>query len=96
VLSDMLLIDTVGDSKAKRALGIIGIDALKKTFQIVPDRMRYYLEKLKGISPHTRIIQQFDTYLDGKTASPTPLEEIDFVVQFCDRIGKEIDKKINR
>jgi predicted dehydrogenase len=96
VLSDMLLIDTVGDTKAKRALGIIGIDALKKTFQIVPDRMRYYLEKLKGISPHTRIIQQFDTYLDGKTASPTPLEEIDFVVQFCDRIGKEIDKKINR
>jgi predicted dehydrogenase len=96
VLSDMLLIDRVADSKTKRALGIIGIDAIHKSFQIEPDRIRNYLEKIKGVSPHTRIIQQFDTYLDGKSESPTPIEEIDFVVQYCDKVGNEIDKRIGK
>ncbi|MBT8327618.1 MAG: Gfo/Idh/MocA family oxidoreductase, partial [Bacteroidia bacterium] len=52
VLSDMMLVDKVVDSKKKRALGIFGIDALKKVAQIIPDRIRYYNQKLKGISPH--------------------------------------------
>jgi uncharacterized protein (DUF1499 family) len=91
-----MLLDRVVDSKRKRAIGIRGIDALKKTFQIKPDRIINYIEKLKGVSPHTRIIKQFDTYLDGKSDSPTPIEEIDFVVQYCDIVGKEIDKSIKK
>jgi predicted dehydrogenase len=96
VLSDMMLIDTVIDSKTNRAIGILGLDSIKKSIQIIPDRVRYYIEKLKGISPHTRIIRQFDTYLDGKSESPTPLEEIDFVVQYCDIVGQAIDKQIKK
>ena len=96
VLSDMLLIDKVKDSKRKRAIGIMGIDAFKKTFQIIPDRITYFIQKFKGISPHTRIITQFDEYLDGKVSSPTPIEEIDFVVKYCDIVGKEIDRKIKK
>jgi len=96
VLSDMMLVDNVVDSKQKRALGIMGIEAIKKSLQILPDRVRYYIQKLKGVSPHTRIIKQFDTYLDGNSESPTPLEEIDFVVKYCDIVGKEIDRSIQR
>ena len=96
VLSDMMLIDKGIDSKRKRAIGIFGIDALKKSLQIIPDRITYFIQKFKGISPHTRIITQFDAYLDGKADSPTPLEEIDFVVKYCDIVGKEIDRKIKK
>jgi hypothetical protein len=94
VLSDMLLLDKVADSKRRRFIGIMGIDAIRKSLQIIPDRLVYWMEKVKGISPHTRIILQFDQYLAGEAESPTPVEEIDFVVNYCDIVGREIDKAI--
>lgn len=96
VLSDQMLVDKVVDSKRKRALGIIGIDTLRKTFQIVPDRIQYFIQKVKGITPHTRIITQFDEYLDGLSESPTPIEEIDFVVQYCENVGRAIDEELKK
>jgi len=96
VLSDQMQTDKVIDSKRKRALGIMGIASLRKALQIVPDRIQYFIQKVKGITPHTRIITQFDEYLDGLVESPTPIEEIDFVVQYCDKVGRAIDEKLSK
>lgn len=95
VLSDMLFLDRVEENKTKRGLGIMAIEAWKRVLQAIPDRIEYFGERNKGISPHTRIILQFDQYLDGKAESPTPVEEVDFVVKYCDVVGKEIDRKLD-
>ncbi|MBB4080228.1 putative dehydrogenase [Lewinella aquimaris] len=94
VLGDMLFVDDSIDSKRRRAVGIIWMDSLKRVFAGVKDRVHYFRNKSRGVSPHTRIILQFDEYLQGLAPSPTPLEEIDFVVTFSERVGKAIDKKL--
>ncbi|MGW8121953.1 Gfo/Idh/MocA family protein [Roseivirga echinicomitans] len=94
VLSDMMFLDRVKETKNKRAFGILFIEAMSRVLQALPDRISYFSERMKGISPHTRIILQFDAYLDGKAPSPTPIEEIDFVIRYCDIVGKEIDAKL--
>ncbi|RYZ25565.1 MAG: Gfo/Idh/MocA family oxidoreductase, partial [Sphingobacteriales bacterium] len=96
VLSDMMFLDAVKENKRRRGIGIMAIEAWKRLLQVIPDRMVYLAERRKGISPHTRIILQFDQYLDGKAENPTPFEEIDFVVRYCDIVGKEIDRKLSK
>jgi hypothetical protein len=39
------------------------------------------------------IIEEFANYLDGVGSAPTPLEEIEYVVRNCDRIGRAIDQE---
>jgi predicted dehydrogenase len=96
ILSDMLFVDRVIDKKWKRAIGMTWIESGKRFLQGIPDRLVYMINRQRGISPHTRIILQFDAYLEGKAASPTPLEEIDFVVEFCEKVGREIDRQVER
>jgi len=95
ILSDMMFLDNVVDTKRMRGIGILATEASKRLMQAIPDRIAYFREKWKGISPHTRVIRQFDRFLDGKDVNPTPLEEIDFVVRYCDKVGKEIDRKLS-
>lgn len=94
VLSDMMFLDKVKETKTKRGLGLMLMEAASRVKQGIPDRIEYFNERRKGISPHTRIITQFDQYLDGKKESPTPLEEVDFVVKYCDIVGSEIENKL--
>jgi predicted dehydrogenase len=96
ILSDMVFLDDVRESKRKRGIGIMFLEAASRIVQSVPDRIEYFNERRKGVSPHTRIILQFDRYLAGEDESPTPLEEIDFVVQYCDQVGKQIDEKLKQ
>lgn len=95
VLSDMMFLDKVRETKMKRGIGIMFIEASKRIGQGILDRIQYFNEKRKGISPHTRIICQFDEYIDGKSESPTPMEEVDFVVNYCSIVGEEIDNKLS-
>lgn len=94
VLSDMIFLDRVKESKSKRGIGIMFLEAISRVFQSVPDRLKYLSERRKGISPHTRIILQFDDYLHGLAESPTPIDEIDFVISYCELVGKEIDRQV--
>ena len=94
VLADMLFVDQMSDSRFKRGLGLSWLEAGKRLLQGVPDRLSYMMQRQKGISPHTRIILQFDEFIEGKAESPTPVEEVDFVVKYCDLVGKEIDRQI--
>jgi hypothetical protein len=58
------------------------------------DRGRYALERLRGESPHSRIIQSLARNLRGECEEPTPLEEVDYVVVNSDKIGREIDRQV--
>lgn len=95
VLSDMLFIDKVSENKTKRGFGIMFIEAANRVMQWMPDRIEYFRQRQNGISPHTRIILQFDDYLADKNISPTPLEEVDFVIKYSNLVGKEIDRKLD-
>lgn len=94
VLSDMLFIDSTVGNRSNRGVGITLKDSVSRIAQAVPDRLNYLTQRNKGISPHTRIILQFDEYLHGQAVSPTPMDEVDFVVHYCDIVGKEIDKEV--
>jgi predicted dehydrogenase len=96
VLSDMLFLDKVAENKYKRGIGIMFIESLKRIFQAIPDRLTYFVQRQKGISPHTRIIMQFDEYLVDKADSPTPMEEVDFVVKYCGVVGEAINAKLEK
>lgn len=94
VLSDMMVIDKVKETKRKRGIGMLALEAWSRLSQSIPDRLEYFKQRRNGVSPHTRIILQYDRFLQGKDINPTPLEEIDFVVQYCDLVGKEIEKQL--
>ena len=57
----------------------------------LPDRLGYLADRAGGRTPHSRIIRQFARHLQGRGPHPTPLEEVDYVVTMCDRIGLAID-----
>ncbi len=94
VLSDMIVLDKVQESKMKRGIGIMFLEATSRVFQSIPDRIKYFIQRRKGISPHTRIILQFDDYLNGLDESPTPMEEIDFVIRYCELVGNAINSQL--
>jgi predicted dehydrogenase len=94
ILSDMLFLDKIRENKTRRAVGIMMLEAYSRIIQGIPDRVRYFLDKLQGVSPHTRIILQFDEFIVGKAENPTPLNEVDYVVVYCDKIGKELEEQL--
>ncbi len=92
LLSDGLFVDASVDSKKRRVMGITLLDSIKRVGQGVPDRIRYAWKKMNDESAHTRIIWEFDKFLNGEAPSPTPIEEIDFVVNCGEQVGREIDR----
>lgn len=96
VLSDSLSMSTVEDSKMRRMLGMEYFEHLQRLSCAPGDRARYALRYIRGERPHSRLITQFADYLHGLAESPTPLDEVDFVVRNCYRIGREIDKQVGQ
>lgn len=95
ILSDAVTISTAEDGQMKRAVGRMFFDAGATLLKGVPDRMGYALRRIQVITPHVRLIQAVDRYLQKTTKdAPTPLDEIDYVVRNCDRIGREIDRQV--
>lgn len=93
VLSDSMSISTIEDSKPRRAMGIEYLEQAQRLTRALPDRARYLLRRSRGDRPHTRLITQFADYLHGKAESPTPLDEVDYVVRNCYRVGRAIDER---
>jgi len=82
-----------GRKKLKRAAGLPFLRALPALGRAVPDRLGYLTRRLRGDTPHGRQIRQFAAYLNGAADSPTPVEEIDYVVRNCEAIGRLIDRQ---
>jgi hypothetical protein len=61
---------------------------------MIPDRLQYLRRRMSGESPHAALIRAFGHYIHGRGPAPTPLDEIDYVVRNCDKIGREIDRQL--
>ncbi|MFZ0548129.1 MAG: Gfo/Idh/MocA family oxidoreductase [Candidatus Promineifilaceae bacterium] len=94
ILSDFALLSRPRDNQNKRAFGRPLLEAGKTVLRAVPDRAAYVQRRLTSDTPHSFIIQAFGRYLQGQGPVPTPVEEIDYVVRNCDKIGREIDRQL--
>ena len=94
LLSDFATLTTVKDNKWKRAVGGAAIEAGQTLLRSGADRSRYAMQRLRGESPHQRIIQSLARNLQGKGEEPTPFDEVDYVVRNCEQIGREIDRQV--
>jgi predicted dehydrogenase len=96
VLSDSVTISQARDGKWQRAVGVKNMETGHRLVQAVGDRLEYAKRRVLKETPHASIITAFDKHLVGEGPTPTPLEEIDYVVRNCDRVGREIDRAIER
>jgi predicted dehydrogenase len=94
LLSDFATITTTKDGKWKRAAGGTILEAGQTLLRGAPDRMRYGMSRVRGESPHSRIIAALAKSLRGEGEEPTPLAEVDYVVRNCEVIGREIDRQV--
>lgn len=92
LLSDSAYLDRVRDSRPSRALAGLP-QAAGRAVRWPLDRAAYVASRLQGHSPHAALIADFARHLRGEGPSPTPLEEIDYVVRTADAIGREIDRQ---
>lgn len=95
LLSDAIHISRISDSRKKRAVGRLFLEGMQVVGRMIPDRFVYVQRQLAGRTPHAAIIKAFATHLEGRGPEPTPLDEIDYVVRNCDKIGKMIDQRAN-
>lgn len=95
VLSDSVTIAAAHDGKWQRAVGLKNMETGQRLLQAVPDRIAYVKRRATKETPHAAVIHAFDAHLAGQGPTPTPLDEVDYVVRNCDLIGREIDKAVN-
>ncbi|MBA3821506.1 MAG: Gfo/Idh/MocA family oxidoreductase [Deltaproteobacteria bacterium] len=94
LLSDFASLAITSDSKWRRAVGRSLMEAGQTLLRGATDRGRYGYQHLRGDSPHSRIIKSLALSLRGEGEEPTPLDEVDYVVNYSDRIGREIDRQV--
>ena len=93
LLADSAALRTRRDSRARRAFGGLG-ETLAAAARWPFDRVGYLASRRSTQRPHALLIRQFARHLHGDAPSPTPLEEIDYVVRTAQRIGAEIDRQV--
>jgi predicted dehydrogenase len=94
LLSDFAALSTVRDGQGMRGVGRLPLESAQNVLRWVPDRCAYAWRHVTNDSPHARIIRQFDLFMQGKAPTPTPLDEVDYVVKNCELIGREIDRQV--
>jgi predicted dehydrogenase len=90
-LSDLALLSTSRDKKWKRVVSRPLLDAGAAILQAVPDRAASAVQRAQGETAHADFIGAFASYVAGTGESPSPLDEIDYVVRNAERIGRAID-----
>jgi predicted dehydrogenase len=93
LLSDFAAITRLRDGHRMRGIGRLPLESAANVLRWLPDRAGYAWRHATGDSPHARIIRQFDLHMQGKAPSPTPLDEVDYVVTNCELVGREIDRQ---
>lgn len=96
LLSDLAWHSRPRDTKTRRGIGRALIDNVASLMPMLADRAGYALDRIRGESPHTRFIAAVDRRFRDLGPAPTPFEEIDYVIRYSDRIGREIDSQLQR
>jgi predicted dehydrogenase len=91
VLGDSAVLHRGRDAKWKRPWTAGLRETADVLAQWVPDRLGYLLARVRGESPHSRLIGGFARHLQGGGPNPTPLEEVDYVLRMSDSVGRAID-----
>jgi predicted dehydrogenase len=91
ILGDSAVLYRGRDARWKRPWTTGLRDSVAALTQWFPDRLVYLAQRARRQSPHSRLIRNFALHLQGRGPNPTPLEEIDYVVDMSDRIGRAID-----
>ena len=94
LLSDLAWLTRPKDSKLRRLVGRSLIEAGSAAAAMLADRPAYLFARLRRQSPHTRFIAAVDRSLRGEAPPPTPLDELDYVTRYCQRIGNEIENRL--
>ena len=95
VLSDSATLSTARDGKWRRAVGVKNLETGHRLAQAILDRADYARARIAKETPHAVLIAAFDRHLAGEEPSPTPIDEIDYVVRNCELIGREIDRAVH-
>ncbi|OGQ25203.1 MAG: hypothetical protein A2138_06100 [Deltaproteobacteria bacterium RBG_16_71_12] len=96
VLSDTATLAAARDGRVLRAVGVKNVETGRRLLQAIPDRAEYLLRRAQKETPHATLIRAFDDHLAGEGPSPTPLDEVDYVIRTGDIIGRRIDAAIGR
>lgn len=94
MLGDAPFLSRIKDRRWKRVIGVPFMEAGLMLLRMIPDRSSYLLRRLRGETPHVGLIRALGQHLHGQGPPPTPLDEIDYVVRNCDKIGREIDRQL--
>lgn len=94
LLSDSASLSRSRDQRWRRVLGGARIDALQCLVGWIPDRLAYLADRIRSRTPHSRLISSFaDSLLKG-TPTPTPLDEIGYVVEMGDTVSRAIEAQV--
>lgn len=91
ILSDVWTLNTLEDSTLRRGLGLEYLNSIQRLTHLVPERAGYALRRLKGMTPHAKIIMQFADHIRGEAEAPTPFDEVDYTIRNCYKVGRAID-----
>ena len=96
LLSDHARLLDSSDRRWRRAAGRAHLEAARVLGAALPDRAAYLALRLAGRTPHRRLIEAAARHFRGLGPSPTPLDEVAYVVETTDLIGREIDRRYGR
>jgi predicted dehydrogenase len=94
LLSDSASLSLARDHRWRRAFSAARLDALQRVLGWPRDRAGYFLDRLRGLTPHARLISSFTESLTRGAPAPVPLDEIEYVVEMADAVGKAIEARI--
>ena len=95
LLSGSLSLTRLRDRRWQRPAGGIA-ETASRLARWPLDRAGYLADRLGRRTPHALLISRFAEYLRDRGPSPTPIEEIDYVVRNAERIGREIDRQLEQ
>jgi predicted dehydrogenase len=91
------LVATISRLTATRWMHEVGmpfVEAGETLMQLLPDRARWWSNRLKRQPPHSRLIAAAARYFEGTGATPTTLEEIGNVVDCFEAAGRQIELEL--
>jgi predicted dehydrogenase len=84
-------LSTQNGSRLKNEIGMPFVEAVATLTQLIPDRVRWWSNRMKRVPPQSRLIAETARYFEGAGPAPTTLEEIGNVVDCCEAAGREIE-----
>jgi predicted dehydrogenase len=94
VLSDSALLECRRDGRLRRVAGPLPGGAVRRLAALLPDRGAYLVDHLTGRTPHARMIDGFARHVVREEAAPTPLDEVDYVIDTGEEIARRIEAAV--